>query len=256
MRYRELVNRLPASWDILSEDAGLHIEPLDVPPPKNTVRAYKLFRIDPKRPGQLFPLYVNADKPIPIGKWVEAEIGPMVGDKVKSKLGPLAFRPGWHAGDLPIATHIGGKSDPKLRRPDHRLPTHVWAEVELPADVDWQSEANRRAKRDKTGKIIPRTAHITDQIPHGGHYRYRTNPNMTGNWLIAGAMKVVRVLSDAEVEAINREAGVADLPRLEPSYWTYTEDPSGDAPPPAKSAAGTGRRKQPTVPAPEPKKSG
>jgi predicted PurR-regulated permease PerM len=30
---------------------------------------------------------------------------------VKSKLGPLAYRPGWHAGDVPIATHIGEFTD-------------------------------------------------------------------------------------------------------------------------------------------------
>ncbi len=27
--------------------------------------------------------------------------------QVKSKLGPLAFRPGWHSGDIPIATFPG-----------------------------------------------------------------------------------------------------------------------------------------------------
>ena len=29
--------------------------------------------------------------------------------KVKSKLGPLAYRPGWHSGDVPYASHIGVK---------------------------------------------------------------------------------------------------------------------------------------------------
>lgn len=204
----------------------VHIEPLAdlaVPPPKNTVKAYKLFRIDPKRPGLLFPLFVNADKPIPMGEWVAAEIGPMQGNMVKSKLGPLAFRPGWHAGDVPVATHIGAKTDKANRsaKPDHRPPYHVWAEVEFPADVDWQTEANKRAQRNAKGKIVPKTAHITDQVPHGGYYRYKTNPNMTGVWLIGGAMKITRVLKDEEVEAINGKAGVADLPRKEPSYWKY-----------------------------------
>jgi hypothetical protein len=90
----------------------------------------------------------------------------------------------------------------------------VWAEVEMPADVDWQSVADQRAKRTKSGAIDPKTAHITDQIPHGGFYRYKTNPNMTGNWLISGGLKVNRVLSDDEVKEINDQAGVADLPRL------------------------------------------
>ena len=92
---------LVAFFKELMEDA--HIEPLDNIP-KNTIKAYKLFRINPKNPGNLYPLFVDADKAIPIGKWVDAEIGPMEDGKVKSKIGKLAFRPGWNSGDLPIAT--------------------------------------------------------------------------------------------------------------------------------------------------------
>jgi hypothetical protein len=91
----------------------------------------------------------------------------------------------------------------------------VWAEVELAADRDWQSEANKRGTNAQ-GKLIPVRAHITDQLPEDGYYRYKTNPNMTGNWLISGSMKVNRILSDEEVRAINAEAGVADLPRQKP----------------------------------------
>jgi hypothetical protein len=85
----------------------------------------------------------------------------------------------------------------------------------MPNDVDWQSEANKRGTN-KQGKLIASRAHITDQIPEGGHYRYKTNPNMTGNWLIGGAMKVNKVLPDKEVQKINKKAKVADLPREEP----------------------------------------
>jgi len=182
--------------------------------PKSTVKAYKLFRMHPKHPGKLFPLFVNANEPVEMNKWVEAQEGEMAGDKVKSKIGPLAYRPGWHAGDLPIATHIGEKSDPSLTAPDIRPHNHVWAEVEMPNDVDWQSVANERGMNPK-GKLIERNAHITDQIPKGGHYRYKTNSNMTGNWLIGGAMKVNRILHDKEVKAINKAAKAKDLPRAQ-----------------------------------------
>jgi hypothetical protein len=182
--------------------------------PKSTVKAYKLFRMHPKHPGKLFPLFVNANEPVEMNKWVEAQEGEMAGEKVKSKIGPLAYRPGWHAGDLPVATHIGEKSDPSLTAPDVRPHNHVWAEVEMPNDVDWQSVANERGMNAK-GKLIERNAHITDQIPKGGHYRYKTNPNMTGNWLIGGAMKVNRILHDKEVKAINKAAKAKDLPRAQ-----------------------------------------
>ena len=185
--------------------------------PEKIVKAYKLFRTKKNDPETLYPLFVNANKPVPIGEWVTAEVGPVAASgKVKSKLGELAYRPGWHAGDLPIATHIGGKSQPGLKAPDYRRPGEVWAEVEMPADVNWQDIANQRAKLNKAGKIIPSTAHITDEIPLGGHYRYKTSPNMEGNWLIGGEMKVNRILTDEEVQAINEAAGRADLPRFVP----------------------------------------
>ena len=183
--------------------------------PKNTVKAYKLFRVHPEHPGKLFPLFVDSNSPVEMNKWVDAKEGEMKGNKVKSKIGDLAYRPGWHAGDLPIATHIGEKSDPKLTAPDRRPANHAWAEVEMPDDVDWQSEATKRGTNAE-GKVVPVKAHITDQIPKGGHYRYKTNPNMTGNWLIGGSMKVNKVLTDAEVARINKSAGMSDLPRAEP----------------------------------------
>lgn len=190
--------------------------------PEKTVKAYKLFRIDPRSPGRLFPLFVNADKPVPIGEWIDAESGPQnAKGGVKSKIGDLAYRPGWHAGDLPLATHIGGKSGPDKKAPDVRPPNQVWAEVEMSADVDWQTVANQRGMN-KEGRVVPVKAHITDQMPVGGHYRYKTNPNMTGNWLIGGEMRVNRVLTDEEVASINSAAGLSDLPRVEPSQWDYS----------------------------------
>ena len=183
--------------------------------PKSTVKAYKLFRVHPDHPGKLFPLFVDANTPVEMNKWTDAKEGEMKGNKVKSKIGDLAYRPGWHAGDLPIANHLGEKSDPKLTAPDRRPANHAWAEVEMPDDVDWQSEATKRGTNAQ-GKVVPVKAHITDQIPKGGHYRYKTNPNMTGNWLIGGSMKVNKVLSDAEVSRINKSAGMSDLPRAQP----------------------------------------
>lgn len=183
--------------------------------PKNTVKAYKLFRVHEKHPGKLFPLFVDANTPVEMNKWVDAKEGEMSNGKVKSKIGALAYRPGWHAGDFPVATHIGEKSHPSLTAPDQRPANHVWAEVEMPNDVDWQSVANQRGLNAQ-GKVVPVKAHITDQIPMGGHYRYKTNPNMTGSWLIGGSMKVNRVLTDREVDRINRGTGYSDLPRAEP----------------------------------------
>jgi len=184
--------------------------------PKKTIKGYKLFKVKKNSPGKIFPLFVDANSSIPIGKWLDAEAGELTDKgKVKSKLGPLAYRPGWHSGDVPVATHIGDSGD-GTSKPKYRSSDHVWGEVEIPADVDWQEEANKRAKKNKKGEMVLNTAHITDQIPTNGFYRYKTNPNMTGNWIISGAIKVNRILSDEEVEQINKSHGVADLPRKTP----------------------------------------
>ena len=206
--------------DIVSKQADEVGESLqkivgDVKSPEKTVKAYKLFKTDKK--GDLYPLFVKMkdNKPLELNKWTKAEAGelnPKTG-KVKSSLGDLAYRPGFHGGDLPIATHIGGKKG-KVTKPNYRKDNQVWAEVEFGNDVDWQSIANSRAVRNKDGSVQVKTAHITDQVPERGHYRYKTNPNMTGNWLIGGELKINRILSDKEVKSINDKAGVADLPRL------------------------------------------
>tara|TARA_E500000331_G_scaffold111324_2_gene108449 strand:+ start:3113 stop:4849 length:1737 start_codon:yes stop_codon:yes gene_type:complete len=182
-------------------------------------KAYKLFKTKPDRPDEYFPLFVNSNTGVPKDQWIDAEVGPLSKTgKVKSKIGELAYRPGWHAGDYASATHIGGKSTPGLTKPDYRPANQVWAEVELPADVDWQEIANSRASVVKSGpnkgQKNAKEAHITDQVPEGGFYRYKTNPNMQGNWLISGSMKINKSLSPSEVKQVGKDTGIPDLPTL------------------------------------------
>jgi hypothetical protein len=189
--------------------------------PQKTAKAYKLFK---QREGKLYPLFVDANEEVPLNQWLKAKAGEQAASgQVKSKAGPLAYRPGWHAGDLPTATHIGAKSHGNKRLPpDTRRSDEVWAEVDMADDVDWQKVADERARITKKGTPDPKTAHITDQVPYGGFYRYKTSPTMQGNWMIGGDMRVNRVLTDDEVKAINDAAGVSDLPRRQgygPGGW-------------------------------------
>jgi hypothetical protein len=206
------------------DDPNIKYSIRKTPPPKKTIKAYKLFKVKKGHPGKLFPLFVGANDSVETGVWNDAEVGKMdAKGKVKSKLGPLAYRPGWHGGDMPVATHIGesgdGSSKPRFRPKDQ-----VWAEIDVADDVDWQTEATKRALRGKkTGKIMARTAHIIDQIPKDGHYRYKTNSNMTGEWIITGSMKINRILSDAEISAINKKTGIQDLPRKDNAEFDAKE---------------------------------
>lgn len=196
--------------------------------PEKTQVAYKLFRVMPSKPGKLFPLFVSANEEVPIGEWIDAVPGKFIVGKdgkrkVASSLGELAYRPGWHSGDSPASHHIGARDMSKKGQkgwtsPAFRQPFHVWAEVEVGADKDWQVEADARAEYTKAGKKIDATADL-DYMPEGGFYKYKTNPNMTGKWLISGEMKVNRILTDEEVSRLNEEFGIADLPRVKPMDW-------------------------------------
>ena len=149
--------------------------------PKKTIKAYKLFRTLKSKPGEIFPLFIGKTKATPQSEWLKAEFIPTKG---------FADRPGWHAGILPIAPHLRQTATGRIK------PDRVWAEVEIPADKDWQSVADQRDTKD-----------IRDEVPEGGHYRFKTSKMQGGSWIIGGAIKVNRVLSDREVAEILSENG-------------------------------------------------
>lgn len=169
--------------------------------------AYKQFRLD--KSGQLHPLFVFHNDIIPIGKWLVAKSADHdENGKIKSKLGPLAYRPGWHLSEAPYAPHIGLKENGKVK---WMHPNTVWAECEVydEQDYTWLAHLNGT----NGNRFNPQKACL-DHIPWGGYYWYTTNPNAFGNWLIAERIKVLRVLSDAEVEDICwKQFGIHAQPR-------------------------------------------
>ena len=172
---------------------------------------YKLFRVKRSAPGQLFPLYVLSDQPVPLGVWLPAQEGPRKENgKVRSRIGDLAFRPGWHLSDIPLAIHIGIKEDGVIR---YMHDDEVWCECEYSDAIDYQPVADEQGMRD--GVFHPRDAMLTE-IPVDGFYRYKTSPQMLGKWIIAGSIRVLRVLSDEEVSKICADAGYKALSRRTP----------------------------------------
>jgi len=163
-----------------SDDKNIPLEPAskEFVPPQKTVKAYKLFRTLKSHPNKIFPLFIGKTKPTPIGEWVQAEFLPTKG---------YAERPGWHAGVLPYAPHL-------MKKDGTMQEGRVWAEVELPADKDWQAIAD-----------VSKTRDIRDKVPEGGHYRFKTNKMQGDAWIIGGAIKVNRVLSPDEVRSILKE---------------------------------------------------
>jgi len=248
-----------------AEEVNFSRRPKPMKEPVNVVKAYKLFNY---KDGQIYPLFVEGATPIPTGEWIKAtdprtegakgffmgangkpyvkattggrvnvspeeaqrlaDLGVIKNPDVKAIQG-VAFRPGFHSGDLPMAPHIGGKTSKKLSRPDFRKDDQVWAEIEVPADFDWQTIANANARTKANGELDVTTADITDQMPENGYYRYKTNPNMFENWMISGGIKVTKILTDKESRAISEAAGVSDLPRRE-GYVDPVERDFGESP--------------------------
>lgn len=173
-------------------------------------KGYKLLRIK-KENGRtkLYPLYVLANKETPIGVWLDAETGPTTkSGHVKSRLGELAYRPGWHINDkVPYVVHIFSKHGGKHYMRDDC----VWCEVEYRDDVNYQDKANARGIN-KKGILIRKNAFL-DYVPKNGFYRFKTSPSMYGEWIIAGEMKINRVMSDQEVKKLCNEAGLVPLER-------------------------------------------
>jgi len=164
-------------------------------------KAYKLFKI---KNGKLYPLYILTGKEVPMNIWINAESGELLDNgKVKSKLGQLCYRPGWHLADIPYAAHIGtrDKYGNLLMKSDT-----VWCEVEYSDSIDYQLLANKNGTN-KEGRVIPVKSYLKE-IPKDGFYRYKTNPMMFEDWIIAGAIKVLRVLSNEEIDNICRENGI------------------------------------------------
>jgi hypothetical protein len=170
------------------------------------MKMYKQFRKD--KSGNLHPLYVLSDQTIPIGVWLKAESGKRTeSGKVVSKLGGLAYRPGWHLSEIPYAPHIGIKENGKIR---WMHDSTVWALCEVDDTLDYTPIAHECGM--KNGKFNSRNAYMRT-MPEGGYYWYNTNPSSFGNWMIADKIRVEKVLTDAEVEEICwTQFGVHSMP--------------------------------------------
>ena len=136
----------------------------------------------------------------------------------------VAARPGFHASQSPVATHIGPQ-DIKVTKKEadkllksgitkeaikkrgnqlyvkRRAEDHVFAEVEMPDDVDYQSYLQEIGKTD-----------INDHVPVGGSYKYVDGQADSDKWVVGGSLKVNKVLTRQEAKDVQKLEGVQDLP--------------------------------------------
>ena len=185
-------------------------------PPKTTKIGYKVFKV---RNGQLYPTKVKnpSGQGTPLGVWLNADTGELARDadgniktntlgriSVKADGGTLAWRPGWHLGELPEANQMN-KSNPNVEGKPSEVglmhEDYVFCECEFAADINYQMEAFQMGFN-KNGNYQHKLAGLP-YLPKNGYYRYRTNPDPnTSPWFISGAIKITRILDDAERKAI------------------------------------------------------
>lgn len=182
--------------------------------PKNIGTAYKLFYL---KDGKLYPPMVGNPngEPTPVGAWIDASIGKLTdssktgrsqvlsggpGTHKGSKKGHLALRPGWHLGVLPVANQFN-ITNPKNGKKELFPAELVWAEVEYSMDKNYQQDAMKEGMTEN-GNFRYSYAGMKE-LPVNGYYRYKTNPDpKTEEWIIAGQIKVKRVLTNEEVDKI------------------------------------------------------
>lgn len=174
--------------------------------------AYKLFKVVN---GKLYPPMVKnpGNSDTPVGVWIKCGVEEF--DEISSGWGKpqakgkdLAFRAGWHLGELPYAPQFESKINPGYLS-DSKF---VWAECLYDATVDYQQRAMSYGYT-KDGKFTNSAAGLPYR-PEGGYYKYRTNPDPdTIAWVITGSMKVERILSDEEVKEICEKNEVPYLKR-------------------------------------------
>ena len=150
---------------------------------------YKLLRI---REGRLYPLYVEHDREMVTGEWMEAGIGELVDEKhVKGRSSPLSLRPGFHSTPVPFTDWIG------KRGPDGRLYQRrdtVWCECEVEGKE--QKVTNRNGLR---------------TLPCDWYY-FRTNARQKDPWIISNRILVLRILTQEEVKEICMAHGLTAQP--------------------------------------------
>ena len=202
--------------DVLMRDDDTVYRIREENPPVKTGIGYKVFVL---KDGKLYPPMVAnpGGAETPVGVWLDADAAPIAGqsktgrNQVKAGgkgtqggSGRLAYRPGWHLGEIPYALQFNRMDENGNKE---LFPANfVWAEVEYADDVNYQDEAmsygiNSNGKFQHSLAGLPR-------VPHNGSYRYRTNPNPeTDPWIITGAMRVNRLLTPSEVDEIVEKAG-------------------------------------------------
>jgi hypothetical protein len=185
---------------INGRDMGLMYESgLSGRAPRNTREVYKLMSLPASRPGVVTPLFAKPPGSKTRAGFVFGKWYPALAQKVAIGNKDLAYRPGHHAVSLPIFDQGKGTVKGEQR---------VWVLAEMPAIT------TKTQRESDTSPALPngmRSGVTSRVLGSNESYNFKTNPSASdeaGGWPISGSMRLVRVLSDAEVAEILSDAGM------------------------------------------------
>lgn len=153
-------------------------------------KGFKVFEQDPQ--GNLYALFIDKNTPMPVGEWLQAEIVPTKG---------FSLRPGFHVGQIADCPWIKGYDGTeagcyKGRRKGWK---RVFAEVEYVAENDYS----------KMVKGLPGKC-LKNDLPLNGYYFFK-EAGCNRIWIICDKMRIVRVLSEEERQAILKRDGYDEV---------------------------------------------
>lgn len=148
--------------------------------PMKTKFGYKLF--ETKDGKTLLPLFIDKNEVTPIGEWVDAK-------NVDNHPG-FSHRPGWHVcsdTSVPDAPWLKDANGNYKSRFKHGA--RVWCLVEYDVTVDYNDEVAQ----------LPEKC-FKNHVPANGFYNFKESKGR--DWVITGAIKVVRILTEEERQNI------------------------------------------------------
>lgn len=155
-----------------------------------TTYGYKLFEQNSN--GELFPLFIDKNTPIPMGEWIKAEFHPTKG---------FAARGGWHIGaDVPDAPWLKAYdgTDTGYYKARWKSGNRVWCLVEYNSNHDYNSEVEKLNKKC-----------FEDRVPKDGFYFFREVGK--GTWVITSDIRVIKVLTNQERSDIMESVGYDEV---------------------------------------------
>lgn len=148
-------------------------------------KVYKLFRI---KEDKLYPLYVLANKEVELGKFLPAKEGVKASSgKVKSKLGELSYRAGWHSSNKPEFEHItSAYKDGKLRKGFAIAECKVFG------------KNNTKEAQAKKGAWYKKCFQSLSEYQGWYFFKTNTSANPDQKWIISDNLIVSKVIEKGE----------------------------------------------------------